>query len=75
MTKIYIACLAGILFFTACENESSSTVGTYDHEETSASSEKKEDATKEENSGNKNEDAMNATIDTSKSNADSSRRQ
>lgn len=37
MKKISIACLAGLLFFVSCENENSSTVGTYDSEDTSPS--------------------------------------
>lgn len=42
MKKISIVCLSGLLFFTACENTGSSTVGTYEKEETTQSSEKTE---------------------------------
>lgn len=42
MKKISIVCLTGLLFLTACENSGSSTIGTYDKEETSQSSEKSE---------------------------------
>ncbi|MCW3079996.1 hypothetical protein [Segetibacter sp.] len=37
MKKISVVCLAGLLFFTACENGGSSTVGSYEKEETSSS--------------------------------------
>lgn len=42
MKRITIVCLTGLLFFTACENGGSSTVGSYEKEETSQSSEKSE---------------------------------
>lgn len=42
MKRICIVCLTGLLFFTACENTNSSTVGTYEHEESSESSHKSE---------------------------------
>lgn len=42
MKKIFIACLTGIFFLAACENTGSSTVGTYEKEERSQSSEKSE---------------------------------
>ncbi|MDQ6813399.1 MAG: hypothetical protein M3040_06675 [Bacteroidota bacterium] len=42
MKKISIVCLTGLLFLTACDNSGSSTVGTYEKEETSQSSEKSE---------------------------------
>lgn len=42
MKRICIVCFTGLLFFTACENTNSSTVGTYEKEETSTSSEKSE---------------------------------
>jgi len=35
MKKIYVAGVAALLFFTACENSGSSTVGSYKDEETS----------------------------------------
>lgn len=34
MKKSSIVCLAGLFLFVACENNNSSTVGTYDKEET-----------------------------------------
>lgn len=37
MKKISVVCLAGVLFFAACENGGSSTVGSYEKEETSTS--------------------------------------
>lgn len=40
MRKTFILIMAGILFFSACENTGSSTVGTYEKEETSASEDK-----------------------------------
>ena len=42
MKRICILCFTGLLFFTACENTNSSTVGTYEKEETSESSQKSE---------------------------------
>lgn len=42
MKRISIVCLTGLLFFTACENTGSSTVGSYERDETSQSSEKTE---------------------------------
>ena len=42
MKRICIVCLTGLLFFAACENTNSSTVGTYEKEETSESSQKSE---------------------------------
>jgi len=35
MKKTYLVALAGILFFTACDNSGSSTIGSYKDEETS----------------------------------------
>lgn len=40
MKKISVICLAGVLFFAACENTNSSTVGTYEKDETTESVEK-----------------------------------
>lgn len=42
MKKITIVCLTSLLFFSACENSGSSTVGSYENEETSSSSNKSE---------------------------------
>lgn len=42
MKKIFIICFTGIFFLAACENTGSSTVGSYEKEETSHSSEKSE---------------------------------
>lgn len=68
MKKISIVCLAGLLFFTACENTGSSTVGTYEKEETSQSSEKSENkshgAQTKENTERATENTEKATTDT-----------
>jgi hypothetical protein len=69
MTKISFVFFASILFFTSCENDGSSTVGTYEKEETSASPERKETEAKEEPA--KNANIENVSIDTSKNNQDS----
>jgi hypothetical protein len=42
MKKISAICLSGLLLFTACENTGSSSVGTYEKDETSQSSEMSE---------------------------------
>ncbi|GEO12068.1 hypothetical protein [Segetibacter aerophilus] len=42
MKKISVVYLSGLLLFAACENGGSSTVGSYEKEETSQSSEKSE---------------------------------
>lgn len=42
MKKLTIVCLTGWLFLAACENTGSSTVGSYEKEETSQSFEKAE---------------------------------
>lgn len=42
MKRIFIVGLAGIMFLAACENTGSSTVGTYEKDETTQSSEKTE---------------------------------
>lgn len=67
MTKISSICLAAVLLFAACENKGSSTVGVYENEESSESSDKSEGPAKEENADNKN--AAHAYIDTSKTDA------
>jgi hypothetical protein len=51
MKKISIVCLSGLLFLAACENTGSSTVGTYEKEETSQSSEKSEGHSGEKHEG------------------------
>lgn len=66
MTKTSIVCIAGILFFAACTNDNSSTTGSYDNEETSAPSETKEDALKDEPVNNESENAGQSSIDTAK---------
>ena len=40
MRKTFIIAITGVLFFAACDNTGSSTVGTYDKEETSGSDDK-----------------------------------
>ena len=42
MKRISIVCLSGLLLFAACHNSGSSTVGTYEQEQTTESSEKSE---------------------------------
>ncbi|HSU51304.1 MAG TPA: hypothetical protein VLJ41_11955 [Segetibacter sp.] len=69
MKRISIVCLTGLLFFAACENTNSSTVGSYEKEETSQSSEKNESeshgAQKEEHSqSSTNTDTITTSADT-----------
>lgn len=66
-----MACLAGMLLFGACEDSNSSTIGTYEKEESTSSSEIK-DAAKEKN--NKIENIPDVSIDTAKSNDSTSNR-
>lgn len=66
MKKLSVICLAGILFFAACENNNSSTVGTYENDEASRVSDKKEDSSKEQTSSNQTENTTAASIDTAK---------
>ena len=68
MKKITIISLTGLLFFTACQNTGSSTVGTYDKEETSQSSEKSESESK---SGEVKEKTESTTTDTLKTSTNS----
>lgn len=56
--------LAGMLFFTACHNENSSTVGTFDREEEES---EKGSAVKEEKEVNENKNPEKVYIDSSKS--------
>jgi hypothetical protein len=69
MKKIFVVGLSGVLFFTACENTNSSTVGTYEKEETSQSSEKSEG---ESHSAEVKEHTQNTTTDTVKASGDTS---
>jgi hypothetical protein len=71
MKKISIVCLTGLLFFTACENSGSSTVGTYEKEETSQSSEKNEN---EGHGGQAKENTERATENTEKATTDTTLR-
>ena len=68
MKKICILGFAGLLFLTACENGGSSTVGTYEKEETSKSSEKSESESHgekvKESSEKATEHTESATTDT-----------
>ena len=67
--KIFdIACLACMLFFASCENNNSSTVGTYENEETSTAADQKEGASNHMNSGNNTETGRDVSVDTSKKN-------
>jgi len=45
MKRISIIYLSGLLLFAACDNSGSSTVGTYEQEQTTESSEKSESET------------------------------
>lgn len=68
MKKIYVAGVVAAIFFVSCENNGSSTVGSYENEETSSTTDKKEDITsKERSSDNKTENATSVSIDTAKS--------
>jgi len=71
MIKASIVCIAGILFLSACENSNSSTIGTYEQEETSAPSEIKEDTAKEATATKESENDSSVSIDTLKNNQDS----
>lgn len=64
MRKIPIVCLGILLSFTACDNENSSTVGTYEREESSS---EKKSAVKQEEEVNKNRNPEKFYIDSSKS--------
>ncbi len=66
MKKISIVCLAGLLFLAACENNNSSTVGTYENDETSSSADKKESTSNDENLNSNTENVRDVTIDTGK---------
>jgi len=61
MKKICIAGFVGLLFFTACENTGSSSVGSYEKEETSQSSDKSEN---EGHSGQAIENGQSGTENT-----------
>ena len=62
MKKFVVAGFIGVIAFASCENTGSSTVGTYEREETH-SSEKKESGT---GHGNAKEAAGHATEDSAK---------
>ncbi len=66
MKKISIVCLAGLLFLAACENNNSSTVGTYENDETSSSADKKESMSNDENLNSNTGNVRDVTIDTGK---------
>ena len=61
MKRIFIAGLTSILFFTACHNNGSSTVGTYDDDATSSSADKKEDAMKAQADSTQNKEVTEDT--------------
>jgi hypothetical protein len=65
MKRISIICLTGLLFLTACENTGSSTVGKYEQEETSPSSEKSEGGSHGEQAKEKTESTVTDTLKTS----------
>ncbi len=66
MKRIYVAAIATILFFAACENGSSSTVGTYENEEISSSANEKEDTIKEQHLSNETGNVRDLSIDSAK---------
>lgn len=67
MKRISIVCLTGLLFLTACENTGSSTVGSWEKEETTQSTEKTEGASHEEQAKEKTD---SVTVDTLKAGTD-----
>jgi hypothetical protein len=75
MKRISIVCLSGLLLFAACHNSGSSTVGTYEQEQTTESSEKSESET-HHGEGAEHKDVTehkeSATADSLKSSADTS---
>lgn len=71
MKRISIVCLTGLLFFAACENTNSSTVGTYEKEESSQSSEKNESESHGEQTKEHSQSATHS--DTNSTSADTSR--
>lgn len=67
MKKIKIICMSGLLFFAACENTGSSTVGTYEKDETSQTLQKSEG---ESHSAELKEHSSNSTADTIRASGD-----
>ncbi len=70
MKRISIVCLTGLLFFAACENTGSSTVGSYEKEDASQSYEKNESEshggqTKEQTQSTINTDTISTSADAS----------
>lgn len=65
MTKVSLACLAGMLFFASCENNNSSTVGTYEQDESPVTSEKEHSS--KEGESIKHENVRDISMDTAKS--------
>ena len=70
MKRISVVCLTGLLFLAACENTNSSTVGSYEKEETSQSTEKNESEahggqTKEHSQSATKSDTISTSADTS----------
>ena len=68
MKKISVICLSGLLlFFTACEsNSNSSTVGKYENDDVSQSSDNKEGHSQEQSSNTETGNASAVTMDTAK---------
>lgn len=62
MKKISILCLSGLLFLTACDNSGSSTIGTYEKDETLQSTQKNESASHEQQSIEKSENLSSDTL-------------
>lgn len=66
MKKVSVIYLVCILFFAACTNNNSPNVGTYENDETSPSSNEKENTSKEGNLNSNPESAKDVSIDTAK---------
>jgi hypothetical protein len=75
MKRISIVCLSGLLLLAACHNSGSSTVGTYEQEQTTESSEKSEGESHHAEGAEHKETTKpneSATADSLKSSADTS---
>src|SRR4051794_20373800 len=66
MNKFFVAGIAATLFFASCEQSGSSTIGTYENDETSPTAEKKEGASGEHSSDSETSNAE-ISADTAKS--------
>jgi hypothetical protein len=66
MKKICLTSITVILFFAACENSGSSTVGSYDTEDSSESSVTNENISKGQSSNNETDNTKMVSVDTAK---------